>query len=94
VEQIGEEVKRRQDHGYYTVECSLVQSDVARLLGLKYDQRDIVHRVGIGLRKHLGEHRNLRKRGGAACSWSFWLTVAEAADLGRTALRLPKPKQE
>jgi len=94
VEQVGEELERRKDHGMYTVECSLVQSSVARLLELKFDNRDHVHRVGIGLRKHLGDSQNLRKRGGVADSWPIWVTIAEADRLGFPVLRAPMPKPE
>jgi hypothetical protein len=92
-EQIGEQIERRKDHAAFPVECGLTQSNVARLMGLRIEQAGLVARVGEGLRKHMGDHKNMRKRGGGPKVWPWWLTHSEAQELGFSSLRphIPKP---
>jgi hypothetical protein len=92
VQQVGRELRERADPVRFPVECGLLQSDVARLLGLRYEQPGMLARIGEGLRRHQGDAKNLRKRGGKDRTWVWRLTHAEADTLGFHALRPPMPR--
>lgn len=92
-DKIASELGRRDDHDVYTHECSLSQSDVCSLLGLRIEDKGTLARVGHALRHHQGDCRNLRKRGGGPKAWVWWLTRTEAEGMGFKQLRPALPSQ-
>ena len=84
-EQIGEEVRKRDAHrDTYPLECSLSAGGVAKLFSLRWDDLVTVRRVAYGLRKHLGDKKDLRSRDGNDKSWKFWLNRNEQEALRRS----------
>lgn len=87
-EQIAEEIAEREEHrDAYPLECSVNAGSVAKLLNLRWDDLMVCRRVANGLRKHLGDKKDLRKRGGGARAWPFWLNRNEKDALKAVLLK-------